>query len=147
MNVKGSPSGQFPPLSTRNQQRGSPSSLTRYSNDSSPLNKGRVQGFVSFFRLVRERKRERCSRSFRNRIFHEPLKDHSDESHYPYPPLYSDPFSRSPYDNGQRGQQDPLSLLKIFLIIFGLIIALFSLTALAISIYLLVKLSNSGNIT
>jgi hypothetical protein len=75
------------------------------------------------------------------------LKDNSFDQ---YPPINSYPtnYDYRSFDNNSRENptQDSINKsTKIIIIIFGIIVALFSLTALAISIYLLIRISSSSS--
>ncbi|CAF1358283.1 unnamed protein product [Rotaria sp. Silwood1] len=85
----------------------------------------------------------------KNRIYTEPLKDNSNDniptnsySGYGYPPNY---FNR-PYDNIKRNSSEDKNNVctNTVLAVFGIIIGLFAITALAISIYLLVRISTQS---
>ncbi|UJR17936.1 hypothetical protein I4U23_004835 [Adineta vaga] len=79
-------------------------------------------------------------------LYHEPLKDNSGDF---YPNNYS-PNGYQQYPGGhyhdyprmRSFEDNPLKCSKALIITFGIIIGLFSLTALTISIYLLVRFSS-----
>ncbi|CAF1079760.1 unnamed protein product [Adineta steineri] len=75
-------------------------------------------------------------------IYHEPLKDNSGDNNsfggYQYPISNLNNLKRNSF------QENPFKCSKTLIIIFVIIIGLFSLTALAISIYLLVRSSTTS---
>ncbi|CAF1217752.1 unnamed protein product [Adineta ricciae] len=80
-------------------------------------------------------------------VYHEPLKDNSGDFYpngYPYRSAYDQQYRSGNYYDYPRMdsfERNPLQCSKAIIITFGAVIGLFALTALTISIYLLVRFS------